>query len=164
MFFRKIVDWLVDWVYGEEEEYHIGFEPVHGAPDDTILPRRSTKASAGYDFYAPEDMVIKKGMSDTIWLNVKAYMPDFMYLRMENRSGIMAKKDTVLFCSGIIDSDYYSNPNNDGNIGIRFWNLGEEFEVKKGERICQGIFLEYYVTDDDVATEQRVAGFGSTGK
>ena len=34
---------------------------------------------------------------------------------------------------------------------------------EKGDKYAQGIFLKYYLTDDDIAEGQRTGGFGSTG-
>lgn len=155
-------DWVKNLINEEDEE--INFYRVYGADEDVKLPKRATKGSAGYDFFAPKEVKIPSGLSETIWLDIKAKMPNNVYLRMENRSSMMSKHNIMLFCSGIIDSDYYGNPNNDGNIGIRFYNFGEEYTIKAGERICQGIFLNYEVTSDDKTTDKRTGGFGSTGK
>lgn len=51
------------------------FAPVKGAPADTILPKRGSKYSAGYDFYAPCDIVVRAhSMSKLIMFNVKCYI------------------------------------------------------------------------------------------
>ena len=64
---------------------------------------------------------------------------------------------------GLIDADYYENPNSDGNIGFRLLNLGKTpYQVKTGDRIGQGIFIKYEKTDDDNVTTKRNGGFGST--
>lgn len=141
-----------------------GFEPVYGAPKGTKLPVRGSEKAAGYDFYAPEDISVPQGFSPTIWLNVKAYMLNNEYLEIKSRSSFMANKNLMLFCSGIIDADYYSNPNNDGNIGIRFLNFGDVFVIPKGDRICQGIFKRYLIADQDEVLGKRIGGFGSTGR
>jgi dUTP pyrophosphatase len=66
----------------------------------------------------------------------------------------------------IIDSDYYGNPKTDGNIGLSFMNVGNKtILIPKGERIVQGIFVPYYITNDDnPVNNERLGGFGSTGK
>ena len=67
--------------------------------------------------------------------------------------------------SGWVDSDYYSNPNNDGNIGINLRNLGNTpYIIQRGDRIAQGMFINYLVTDNDKTTTERLGGFGSSGK
>lgn len=143
------------------------FEPVKGAPADTILPKRSTKNAAGYDFYAPHDFIIPAGgASDLICFNVKAHMIHSDYLQLKIRSGLSVKHDIMLACSGVIDADYVNNPDNDGNIAAKFRNFGDkDYLVKKGDRVCQGIFMKYYRThDDDGGESERGGGYGSTGR
>jgi dUTP pyrophosphatase len=66
--------------------------------------------------------------------------------------------------TGIIDSDYYGNPDNDGNIGFRLLNLGEEpYRIKIGDRIGQGVFVKYGITKDDTNATKCEGGFGSSG-
>ena len=64
---------------------------------------------------------------------------------------------------GIIDADYINNKDNEGEIGLFFYNYGDEkWEVKKGDRIAQGMFIKYLTTDDDNAEGIRNGGWGST--
>ena len=64
---------------------------------------------------------------------------------------------------GIIDADYYNNPDNEGEIFLQIYNLSPfNLQIKEGEAIGQGIILPYGVTEDDVAGGERVGGFGST--
>lgn len=140
------------------------FEVVKNCPFPVKLPVRSTAGSAGYDFYAPYPFVIDPGQSLVVKTWVKAMMPKDNFLRIFARSSWNTKKKIFVTCSGIIDSDYYGNPNNDGNILIQFTNRGNEpFQVNEGERIAQGIFLPFLLTDDDEADGKRIGGIGSTG-
>lgn len=148
-----------------------GFEIAKGFEDKEIqLPIRKTKYSAGYDIEAAEDTVVpsfKKGMNPTlIKTGIKAYMQDDEVLYIYNRSSNPKKKGLVMANSvGVIDKDYYENPDNDGHIMFAFYNIREEdIVIKKGEAIGQGIFAKYFVTDDDIATGERTGGFGSTSK
>ena len=143
----------------------IKFYPVKNAPADTILPSRGNYNDAGYDFYAPYNFEVKPGTrTEIIFLNVKIKMPRQYFLEIKNRSSVM-NNGLVLECSGIIDAGYADNKNNDGNIGVAFRNVSNKtIIVKKGDKICQGIILKYYITDDDTATSERVGGWGSTGK
>lgn len=148
-----------------------GFEIAKGFEDKQInLPERKTKFSAGYDFEAAEDCVIpafKPGMNPTlVKTGIKAYMQDYEMLCLYNRSSNPKKKGLVLANSvGIVDKDYYGNPDNDGAIMFAFYNIkDEDVEIKKGECIGQGIFEKYLITDNDNATGQRMGGFGSTRK
>ena len=143
-----------------------GFEKVKNAPRGTILPTRKTRASAGYDFYLPCDVSIDPySFSKIIPTGIKAYMPEDEVLMLHIRSSIGILKHVVLAnCTGIIDSDYYNNPDNEGNIGIALFNTSDErVKLKKGERIMQGMFVKFAVVDDDDTILQRKGGYGSTG-
>ncbi len=148
-----------------------GFEIAKGFENKGInLPERKTKYSAGYDIEAAEDTVVpsfKKGTNPTlIKTGLKAYMQDDEVLMLYNRSSNPKKKGLILANSvGVIDKDYYGNPDNDGHIMFAFYNIkDEDITVKKGDAIGQGVFQKYLVTDDDSAEGERVGGFGSTSK
>lgn len=148
-----------------------GFEVAKGFEDKVInLPIRKTKYSAGYDIEAAEDVIIpsfKKGMNPTlVKTGLKAYMQDDEVLILANRSSNPKKKGLIMANSvGVIDKDYYGNPDNDGHFMFAFYNIKEEdILIKKGEAIGQAIFQKYLVTDDDVAQGERIGGFGSTNK
>ena len=148
-----------------------GFEIAKGFENQNInLPERKTKYSAGYDIEAAEDVIIpsfKKGANPTlIKTGLKAYMQDDEYLMLCNRSSNPKKKGLILANSvGIIDKDYYGNPDNDGHIMFAFYNIKEEdVEIKKGEAIGQAIFQKFLIIDNDDANGERLGGFGSTRK
>ena len=148
-----------------------GFEIAKGFENSNInLPVRSTKNSAGYDVEAAEDCIIpafKPGQKPTlVKTGIKAYMESDEVLILANRSSNPGKKGLILANSiGVVDSDYYENPDNDGHIMYAFFNFkAEDVEIKKGDRIGQAIFQKYLVTDDDIAQGERTGGFGSTNK
>jgi len=148
-----------------------GFEIAKGFEDKEInLPIRKTKYSAGYDVEAAEDTTIpsfKKGNAPTlVKTGLKAYMAEDEYLMLCNRSSNPKKKGLILANSvGIVDKDYYENPDNDGHIMFAFYNIKEEdITIKKGEAIGQAIFHKYLTIDNDIAEGERKGGFGSTNK
>lgn len=148
-----------------------GFEIAKGFEDKKInIPIRKTKFSAGYDIEAAEDIIVpgfKKGMNPTlIKTGLKAYMQNDEVLLLYNRSSNPKKKGLILANSvGVIDKDYYGNPDNDGHIMFAFYNIkDEDIEVKKGDAIGQAVFQKYLVVDDDRAEGERLGGFGSTSK
>lgn len=150
-----------------------GFEIAKGFEDKGInLPIRKTKFSAGYDIEAAEDTLIPSMKNlDTkvptlVKTGLKAYMQDDEVLLLFNRSSNPKKKGLVMANSvGVIDKDYYGNPDNDGHFMFSFFNVkDEDILIKKGEAIGQAIFQKYLVTDDDAADGVRVGGFGSTSK
>ena len=141
-----------------------GFEIAKGFENSNInLPVRSTKEAA-------EDCIIpafKPGQKPTlVKTGIKAYMESDEVLILANRSSNPGKKGLILANSiGVVDSDYYENPDNDGHIMYAFFNFkAEDVEIKKGERIGQAIFQKYLVTDNDIAQGERTGGFGSTNK
>lgn len=148
-----------------------GFEIAKGFEDKEInLPIRKTKHSAGYDIEAAEDCIIpsfKKGDKPTlIATGIKAYMAPDEVLILANRSSNPGKKGLILANSiGVVDSDYYGNPDNDGHIMFAFYNSKEEdIQIKKGDAIGQGLFQKYLAVDNDGAQGERIGGFGSTNK
>lgn len=145
-----------------------GFEIAKGYEDKQInIPIRKSAHSAGYDVEAAEDVVIpmyKPGMKPTlIPTGLKAYcMEDECYLLLNRSSG--PKKGFLMANSvGLIDSDYYENPVNDGHFYFSYFNCSDhDIEVKKGDVIGQAVFMKYLITDDDTASGKRLGGFGST--
>ena len=148
------------------------------------LPERSTKGSAGYDFFVAEDveipsMLIEIAKSNAkkiltgeessvkpfiVWTGIKSYMREDEVLKIYNRSG-NPKRGLILANSvGIIDSDYYNNESNEGEIGFAFYNISPRaVKLSKGDKIGQGVFQSFLKSDNDCASVDRVGGFGSTG-
>lgn len=159
-----------------------GFELITKYSNEELLvPKRATVASAGYDLSAAENIIIpsiwnlkdEKKENESIFpsilvpTGVKAYMPANEYLMLVNRSSSPLKRNLALPNGvGVIDSDYYNNPTNEGEIFVQLINYGlEDLEVKKGDRIAQGIFTSYHIVDDEEELlNKRLGGFGSTGK
>lgn len=131
------------------------------------LPKRATKGSAGYDFYAPVDITLAPGETVKIPTGIRVMINDGWVLKLYPRSGLGFKfrlqmNNTV----GIIDSDYY-NSDNEGHIFCKITNdsnEGKTVSIKQGDGFCQGIFVEYGITFDDDVYEERNGGFGSTTK
>ncbi len=145
-----------------------GFRIAKGYENKNIeLPKRSTSRSAGYDISLADDLTIEPGKIGLGATGIKAFMQDDEVLMMVPRSSLPRKYGLILPNSvGIIDSDYFENPTNDGLIHIQLYNIGtESVTIKKGERVVQGIFKKYLtVQDEDEILTMRTGGFGSTGK
>lgn len=124
-----------------------GFEVVNEAsrkfPEQTIsLPIRGDKGSAGYDFFSNETVTILPGEKHIFWTDIKSYMQEEEVLNIYVRSSIGIKKG-LLLCNGtgIIDSSYYSNPGNDGNIGIAIKNFSNEaVAIEAGNVLLKAYF------------------------
>lgn len=129
------------------------------------LPNRSTKNSAGYDFFSLFDFSLKPGEIMKIPTGIKVNMENNDVLFLVVRSS-MGFKYNVRMCNqvGVIDSDYYNNSDNEGHIWIKLKNEGDKvYVVKAGDAICQGIFLNYLtVTNERDVKKIRNGGLGST--
>lgn len=134
--------------------------------DDIILPKRSTLNSAGYDFYSVISFTLNPGERRIIPTGIKASMNSNEFLSIYIRSSLGFKWN-IRMCNqvGIIDADYYNNSENEGHIFVCLMNEGDKvLEIKKGDRIVQGIFMPFLITDDDKTTDIRMGGIGSTNK
>lgn len=143
------------------------FEFVNKKSDScNKLPERSTKNSAGYDFFNPNDVVCKSHQITMIPTGIKAQFPEDEALLLFNRSSNPKKKGLIILNGvGVVDSDYYNNADNEGEMAFVFYNmLEEDVTLLAGEKLGQGIFVKYAKTDDDTANGERTGGFGSTGK
>ena len=188
------------------------FEKISKYADDKniIVPFRKTANSAGYDFYAAEDVILEPAMGDEmidrlattvagkfgnmeevskalpfdlntvaaivkeanakiplIPTGIKCKIPDGYYLELSVRSSTPLKHWLILGNSiGVIDSDYYNNPDNEGHIYFQLINmLPFPVKISKGDCFGQGILKEYHKTSDDEGNENaREGGFGSTSE
>lgn len=163
-----------------------GFEVCKGFEDCEInMPIRKTKNSVGYDIEAAEDTVIPS-IWKTVFTNfqkflkgdqtyeaikptlvktgIKAYFEEDEALFLANRSSHPGKKGLVLANSiGVIESDYYGNPDNDGHIMFAYYNFYPvDTTIKKHEPIGQAFFQKFLIADNDKAEGKRMGGFGST--
>ena len=60
--------------------------------------------------------------------------------------------------------DYYNNQDNEGEMMFAFYNVGTEAVViEAGDKLGQGIFVKYGVTDDDKAEGERKGRFWING-
>ena len=137
-------------------------------PQCTIInhlkPHRSTKYSAGYDFISPIDIIIPAHGMAKIPTGIKAQMNEDEVLYIYSRSSIGFKTAIRLAnVVGVVDSDFYNNPDNEGHIWVKMQNDGnQKIHIERGKAVCQGIFLPYGLTYDDNADGIRNGGLGST--
>ena len=135
--------------------------------ESLALPKRATKGSAGYDFYAPFAFSLPPGSTIKIPTGIRVKIDEEWVLKLYPRSGLGFKyrlqmNNTV----GIIDSDYFYS-DNEGHIFAKITNdsnEGKTLEIGAGTGFMQGIFVEYGITVDDEADGIRNGGFGSTTK
>ena len=148
-------------------DYSKDLEVVRKIYDSIKLPKRATKGSAGYDFFAPVGIVLAPGETMKVPTGIRCEMEYDWVLKLYPRSGLGFKYRLQLNNTvGIIDADYFYS-DNEGHIFAKITNdsnEGKKVEIPAGTGFIQGIFLEYGITVDDDATEIRNGGFGSTTK
>lgn len=95
---------------------------------------------------------------------IKCELDPDTYLELHVRSSAPLKYFLMLANGvGVVDADYYNNPDNEGEIFFQIINMAPcAIALKKGDIIGQGIIQKYELTDDDVAEGFRQGGFGST--
>ena len=147
------------------------------------LPTRATKYSTGYDFFYPfEDSILFPGQSIVIPTGIKVKINsvgvgyicndddtfdfDFflgIYTKSSHGFNNNIKQDDTI---AIIDADYYNNKDNEGHIFIKLRNEHEDkpFNLLHNQKIAQGIFQLYGITQDDNVTATRNGGLGSTSR
>ncbi len=144
------------------------FEWVPGLDHQELqLPIRQTVGSAGYDLFSSNDVVIAPNEIKLIPTGVRVKLPVGEFLAVYARSSLALKHHLLLANGvGVVDADYYDNPDNGGEIFVPLWNAGLEVVVlPRGERIAQGIFTQFLTIAADEITNasKRQGGFGSTG-
>lgn len=116
-----------------------------------LLPQRDSDSTAGYDIYLLEDLRLEPNEIVKLPTGIKSYFEKDEVLILVIRSS-MGFKYNIRLCNqvGIIDADYYNNPDNEGHIWIKIQNGGNEtITFSKGEAIAQGIFFKYLTTQSD---------------
>ena len=146
------------------------------AAEDYIIPSMWLMTSEAVEAWPVEpdefvsmDMMAKftkeTGFKPTlVSTGMKCQLDPDTYLELSVRSSCPLKYWLVLANGvGIIDADYYNNPDNEGEIFFQLINLSPvDIVLRKGDTIGQGIVKAYLTTANDCAEGQRVGGFGST--
>lgn len=149
----------------------ISDEDIKEIYDNIKLPQRSTKYSAGYDFYSPCGFWLGKFALATIPTGIRWVVEgeDNVVLSLYPRSGQGFKTGVTLANTvGIIDADYYQS-DNEGHIMVKLTKSNEAINkdllVDPGQAFCQGIITQFLTVDDDSLYEKadRNGGMGSTG-
>ena len=137
-------------------QFNKDFKNIDTKYEDIIIPKRSTKFSAGYDFYMPYDLTVKKNEVVLIPTGIKVMLNSDEFLGIYIRSSLGFKYN-LRMCNqvGIVDSDYYNNPSNEGHIFVKLKNEGDnDIILKKYDRYVQGIIQKYYIVDNENEIEE----------
>lgn len=129
------------------------------------LPVYETEGAVGFDIFAREDHKITAGKIEMIPTNLIVEVPVGYMLVVASRSSTPLKKGlTPPHGFGIIDHDY-CGPQDE--IKVLVYNFTDkEVEIKRGEKIAQGVFVKIdkfeWEEVEEIKRESR-GGFGSTG-
>lgn len=165
------------------EEDESGIEGEVLAYKNAQIPEYQSKHSAGADFFCAEGVMIPSlwkqilsclfaGSKDVkpqptiVHTGIKARMEEDEVLELYNRSSNPKKLGLILANGvGVVDSDYFENEDNDGEICFAFYNFMPWYVVlHEGDRIGQGVFKKFLRPTKNlfIKDEVRKGGFGST--
>jgi len=123
----------------------------HKLYDSIIIPQRDSAATAGYDLHLLSDIELQPGETIKLPTGLKAhFQPDEVLLLIVRSS--TGFKYNIRLCNqvGVIDSDYYNNPDNDGHLWTKIQNEDSvTHKFKKGDALVQGVFIKFLTTDSD---------------
>ena len=151
----------------EDSGFDFNEEEIKSLYDNIKLPKRATKGSAGYDFFAPFNLEFKNKQSLRFPTGIRCEMDEDVVLLLFPRSGFGFKHRMALDNTcGVIDADYFGAAN-EGHINAKMHFENDRIlglNIKTGEAFMQGIFVKFVKTIDDESNEVRTGGFGSTTK
>lgn len=131
------------------------------------LPQRQTAGSAGFDFYLPSGVIFPPKRTTIVPTGVCCNLDPQTVLLVVIRSSAAIKRGLQLVNAiGVIDSDYYGNPDNGGDIILAIHNSSNEaVAYPAGDRIAQGIVVPCSIGADTfpLPAIERLGGIGSTG-
>ena len=132
---------------------------------DVTLPKYQTDGSVAFDFSAQIDITIPPQSLAKISTGLIIATPVGYGLIITARSSLAYKKGLILSNGiGVVDQDYCGN---EDEILLSVFNFtNKNVEIKKDERIAQGMFIKIDKVEwekVDKMNENNRDGFGSTG-
>jgi dUTP pyrophosphatase len=134
--------------------------------DKTLpLPVYETEGSVGFDILIRENSIVAPKSLALLPGNIIVETPEGYMLMIASRSSTPKKGLTPPHGIGVIDNDYCGE--ND-EVKVLVYNFTEEeVEIKRGDKLAQGIFVRVdkpeIIEVDEVKKKSR-GGFGSTNK
>ena len=133
--------------------------------DNLKLPARATSGSAGYDFRAPFSFMLPAGRSILIPTGIRAKIKEGWFLGIFPRSSLGFKYNAAFANTiPVVDSDYYGS-DNEGHIFLSIVNRSKnnaEMSILAGDKLAQGVFLPFGITDTDDVQTVRNGGMESS--
>lgn len=132
---------------------------------DVEVPKYHTAESAGFDLAVNEDVVVEPGGIAKVKTGLIIEAPPGHFLLISARSSLGLKRGLKLLNGiGVVDRDY-AGPSDEIHILLHNFSK-EKVEIKKGERLAQGMFIRVDQVEWEEVSEIRVdsrGGYGSTG-
>lgn len=129
------------------------------------LPRYGSSGAAGFDLHAKDSGTIYPGQTLKVGLGIATAIPKGHCVLVLPRSGLGSAGIILQNCVGLIDEDFRGEW-----TAVLRNESNEPYEFLSGQRICQGILIQYGRADfvevevgGLPSTERGVGGFGSTG-
>ncbi|MFH1193880.1 MAG: dUTP diphosphatase [bacterium] len=129
------------------------------------LPQYQTPGSVAFDLASSVDATVNPKEIKLVPTGLIIQAPAGHMLMLSSRSSLALKKGLMMGNGvGIVDADY-CGPNDE--IKIQLVNItGEPVEIKKGERLAQGMFVpvtrEEFEEVETMEKSDSRGGFGST--
>ena len=138
---------------------------IHRLSPTVSLPAYSTAGSAGFDLASAVDLTIAPGEVALVPTGLVIEVPNGHVLGLFARSSTPMKRGLMVANGvGIVDSDY-RGPNDEIKIEVLNFTPAP-VDVKRGDRLAQGVILSYarveWQEQESVSAATR-GGFGSTG-
>jgi len=126
---------------------------------DAVLPRYEHEGDAGMDLFSCEEYTLRPGERCLVKTGIRVEFPVGYELQIRPRSGLALKRGiSIVNSPGTIDAGYR------GEIGIILINHGEDvFEIKKGDKIAQGVLSEVVRGDIEEVSELSESERGENG-
>lgn len=131
------------------------------------LPCYQTPEAAGFDLAASQDVHIQPGAVVLVPTGLVIEVPSGYFLAIIARSSTPLKRGLMVpNAVGVVDPDYCGA---EDEIKIEVYNFtANPVEVKRGDRIAQGLFIPvtraHWVEADGQLRESSRGGFGATGR
>ena len=111
-------------------------------PKPLVVPVRGSEGAAGWDLAAAEDVILRRFEPKIIPVNFDIQIPQGHALLVLSRSSNPKRHLLVPNAPGLIDEDYR------GAMGVwLMWvaphNDRDFYKIKEGDRIAQGVLIEY---------------------
>lgn len=153
---------LINLIIDKKDIMQVKVKMKEGCED--LFPTKAHHDDAAFDLRAAMDMDICRGDCLVVPTGIFIELPPGYELQVRSRSGIALKKKVIVANGvGTIDAGYR------GEVGVILMALGDVFEIKRGDRIAQGVICKLPEVELIPATElsetvRGGGGFGSTGK